>query len=54
MLFGTHQPQMVGAPALHEAQIIGVVDDPREIGIFIVDADLHVVAAVANLAVEIR
>jgi hypothetical protein len=27
MLLGAHQPQMIGAPALHEAQIIGVIDD---------------------------
>ena len=27
MLLGAHQPQMVGAPALHETQIVGVIDD---------------------------
>ena len=52
MLLGAHQPQMIGAPALHEAQIIGVIDDAGKIRIFVVDADLHVMAAVADLAVE--
>jgi hypothetical protein len=27
MLLGSNQPQMIGAPARHEAQIIGVIDD---------------------------
>ena len=27
------------APALHEAQIIGVIDDAGEIGVFVIDAD---------------
>jgi hypothetical protein len=27
MLLGAKQPQIVGSPALHEAQIIGVIDD---------------------------
>ena len=27
VLLGAHQSQMIGAPALHEAQIIGVIDD---------------------------
>ena len=27
MLFGAHQPQMIGAPAFHEAQVIGVIED---------------------------
>ena len=52
VLVGAHQPQMVGAPALHEAQIIGVIDDAGKIGVLVVDADLHVMAAVADLAVE--
>ena len=52
VLLGAHQPQMIGAPALHEAQIIGVIDDAGKIGVLVVDADLHVMAAVADLAVE--
>ena len=51
---GAHQPQMVGAPALHEAQIIGVIDDAGKIRVLVIDADLHVMAAVADLAVEMR
>jgi hypothetical protein len=27
MLLRAHQPQMIGAAALHEAQIVGVIDD---------------------------
>jgi hypothetical protein len=30
MLFSAHQQQMVGATMLHEAQIIGVIDDAGE------------------------
>ena len=53
MLLGAHQPQMIGASALHEAQIIGVIDDAGKIRVLVIDADLHVMAAVADLAVEI-
>jgi len=28
VLLGAQQPQMIGAPALHEAQVVGVIDDP--------------------------
>jgi len=28
MLLGAHEPQMIGPPALHEAQVVGVIDDP--------------------------
>ena len=52
MLLGAHQPQMIGAAALHEAQIVGVIDDAGKIGVLVIDADLHVMAAVADLAVE--
>jgi hypothetical protein len=31
MLLGAHQPQMIGASAFHEAQIIGVIDDAGKI-----------------------
>src|SRR5258706_5641815 len=43
---------MIGASALHEAQVIGVIDDPGKIGVLVIDADLHVMAAVADHAVE--
>jgi hypothetical protein len=44
---------MIGAAALHEAKVIGVIHNPRKIRILIVDADLHVMAAVTDLAVEL-
>jgi hypothetical protein len=43
---------MIGAAALHEAQVIGVVDDAGKIRVFVEDPDLHVMAAVADYAVE--
>jgi hypothetical protein len=43
---------MIGPPALHEAQIIGMIDDAGKIGVLVVDADLHMVAAIADLAVK--
>jgi hypothetical protein len=52
MLLGAHQAEMIGAPALHEAQIIGVINDAGKIRVLVVDAELHVMAAVADLAVE--
>ena len=52
MLLGAHEPQMIGPPALHEAQVVVVIDDPGKIRVLVVDADLHVMAAVADLAVE--
>ena len=52
VLLGAHQPQMIGPSALHEAQIIGVIDDAGKIGVLVIDPDLHVMAAVADLAVE--
>ena len=52
MLLGAHQPQMIGAPALHEAQIIGVIDNAGKIGVLVIDADLQVMAAVADRAVQ--
>src|SRR6516164_5955429 len=53
VLLRAHQPQMVGTAALHEAQVVGVIDDPGKIGVLIIDADLHVMTAVADHAVEI-
>jgi hypothetical protein len=29
-----------------------VIDDPGKIGVFVIDPDLHVMAAVADLAVD--
>src|SRR5690348_11602378 len=52
MLLGAHQAKVIGAPALHEAQIIGVIDDAGKIRVLVIDPDLHVMAAVADLAVE--
>ena len=48
------QAQIVGAPALHEAQIVGVIDDAGEIGVLVIDPHRHRVAAVAQFAVEMR
>ena len=44
---------MIGTSALHEAQIIGVIDDAGKIGVLVVDANRHDVAAAADFAVEI-
>src|SRR6195952_5763722 len=43
---------MVSPSALHEAQVIGVIHNAGEIGVLVIDPDLHVMAAVADLAVE--
>src|SRR5262249_60248737 len=51
-LIGADQAQIVRAPALHETQIIGVIDDAGKVGVLVVDPHRHDVAAVANLAVE--
>ena len=48
------QAQIVGAPALHEAQIVRVIDDAGEIGVLVIDPHRHRVAAVAQFAVEMR
>src|SRR5262249_31449415 len=49
---GADQPQIVGAPALHEAQIARVIDDAGKIRVFEIDAHRHYVAARADLAIE--
>src|SRR5579871_451267 len=54
VLLGAHQPQMVGAAAFHVAQIIGVIDDAGKIRVLVIDADLHVMPAVTDFAVEMR
>ncbi|MNY55853.1 hypothetical protein D3C86_1918660 [compost metagenome] len=39
-LLDTQEPQKIGAGALHEVQVAGVVDDAGKIGVFVIDA-LH-------------
>ena len=51
-LIGAKQPQIVGAAALHEAQIARVIDDAGEVGVLVIDPHRHHVAAVADFAVE--
>ena len=51
-MVGADQAQIVGAPALHVAQVVGVIDDAGEIGVLVIDAHRHGVAAVADFAVE--
>ena len=46
------QPQVVRSAALHEAQVVGVIDDAREISVLVIDTHLHVMAPVADDAVE--
>ena len=29
---------MIGAPALHEAQVVGMIDDAGKVGVLVVDA----------------
>ena len=50
---GADQPQVIGAPALHEAQVARVIDDAGEIGVLVIDAHLLVVLAVLDDAVEV-
>ena len=49
---GTEQAQMIGASALHEAQIIGVIDDAGKIGVLVIDPDGHDVPAGVDFAVK--
>ena len=51
-LVGAEQAQVVGAAALHEAQIAGVIDDAGKIGVLVIDADRLVVPPAADFAVE--
>jgi len=44
---------MIGTPALHEPQVIGVVDDAGKIGVFVIDTDLHMVSAITDRAVDV-
>ena len=43
---GADQAQVIGAAALHEAQVARVIDDAGKIGVLVVDAHLLVVHAV--------
>src|SRR5260370_31266946 len=43
---------MIWEAAVQEEEIIGVVHDDRKIGVLIIDADLHVMAAIVDRAVE--
>ena len=45
---------VLGAPALHEAQKAGVIDDAGEVGVLIIDPDRQDVPAAADLAAELR
>ena len=49
---GADEPQIIGAAALHVAQIIGVIDDAGEVGVLVIDAHGEHMAAVADFAVE--
>jgi hypothetical protein len=42
---GAEQAQMIGAAALHEAQISGVIDDAGKIRVLVIDANGHDVTA---------
>jgi len=48
------EAQIVGAPALHEAQIAGVIDDAGEIRVLVVDTHRQNVPAIAEFAGEVR
>ena len=51
-VISAEEAQIIGAPALHEAQIIGVVDDAGEVGVLVIDAHGKYVPPVADFAVE--
>ena len=51
-LVGAEQAQIVGAAALHEAQIAGVIDDAGKVGVFVIDPDGLVVPPAVDFAVE--
>ena len=50
-MVGADQPQIIRTPALHVAQIIGVIDNAGEVGVFVINAHGEMVAAVADFAV---
>ena len=51
-VIGPEQPQVIGAAALHETQIAGVIDDAGKIGVLVIDPDLLVMQAVGDGAVD--
>ena len=51
---GADQAQIVGAAALHEAQVARVIDDAGKIRVLVIDPHLLMVLAVADFAVERR
>ena len=51
-LVGAEQAQIVGAAALHEAQIARVIDDAGKIGVLVIDPHRLEMPAVADFAVE--
>src|SRR5262249_46754923 len=51
-LIGTEKPQVVGAPALHEAQIACVIHKPGKIGVLIINPHAHHMSTVTDFAVE--
>ena len=48
----TEQPQVIGAATLHEAQIVGVIDDAGEVRVLVIYPHRHQVPALAHGAVE--
>src|ERR1700730_2279243 len=53
-MISAQKPQVIGAPALHEAQIIGVINNAGKVRILVIDANRHDMAAVVNSAIEVR
>src|SRR6185437_9392355 len=51
-MVGADQAQVVGAAALHEAQVAGVIDDAGKVRVLVIDAHLLMVAAAADFTVE--
>ena len=52
MLIGSEQAQVIRSAAFHEAQKIRVINNLTGVGIFKIDADLHLMASIANFAVK--
>jgi uncharacterized protein YfeS len=51
-MIGAQQAQVVGAAALHEAQIAGVIDDAGKIGVLVIHPHVLAVQTVAENAVD--
>src|SRR5690349_23142543 len=51
-MIGADQPQVIGAPALHEAQIARVIDDAGEVCVLVIDAHRLTMFAVPDDAIE--